>query len=89
MNTTNAKIAPVVEYTLTPSMMSRVNMETIPTRDTAKLALKFLEIIDAEHTTYAAAEIALDYAKQLLDNMQISGFDKINNDLKKIVNSKR
>ena len=77
MNTVNAKIAPVVEYTSAPSMRSYVNMEAIPTKDTARIALKFLEIIEAEHTTYAAAEIALDYAKQLLDNMKISGADRI------------
>ncbi len=77
MNTVNAKIAPVVGYTSSPSMMSYVNMEAIPTDETARIALKFLEIIEAEHTTYAAAEIALDYAKQLLDNMKISGADRI------------
>lgn len=89
MNTANAKIAPIVEYSLSPSMKSYVNMEKIPTKDTTRLALKFLEIIDSEHTTYAAAEIALDYAKQLLDNMQVSGYENIYKELEGIVNSKR
>lgn len=89
MNTTNAKIAPIVEYSLSPSMNSFVNNEIIPTKNVARIALRFLEIIDAEHITYASAEIALDYAKQLLDNMQVSGYEKINKELERIVNSKR
>ena len=76
MNTKNFRIAPMFGEQM-ETAHSVVNNEVINTEDEIRLALKLLKIVTEEPISYAKAEIALDYAKQFLDNMIISGSEVI------------
>lgn len=85
MNTKNPYIAPIVGKRESETAFSFVNLEAIDSMEEMKLALKLLKVVTEKPISYAQAEIALDYAKQLLDNMIISGPEKIIKEIEELI----
>ena len=85
MNTKNPYIAPISGKSSLETAFSYVNLETIDSMEELKLALKLLKVFTEKPISYAQAEIALDYAKQFLDNMIISGSEKIIKEIEELI----
>lgn len=85
MNTKNPHIATISGKSTSETARSYVNFETIDSAEVMRLAVDVLKIVTKEPISYAKAEIVLDYAKQLLDNMIISGSEHVIEELEKFL----
>ena len=86
MNAKNPHIAPINGTDISETEYSYVNLEAIASREEIRLALELLKVITENPISYASAEIALDYAKQLLDNMIISDSEKVIKEFEELIN---
>lgn len=86
MNTKNPYIAPISGKNTSETARSYVNFEVIDSAEVMRLAVEALKVVMKEPISYAKAEIALDYAKQFLDNMLIT--DSVNTivEIEKLLN---
>ena len=86
MNAKNPHIAPINGTSISETEYSYVNLEAIASWEEIRLALELLKVITENPISYASAEIALDYAKQLLDNMIISDSKKVIKKFEELIN---